>query len=454
MIFYKIHRNRTKIRKKTFQTKGGGWAGHWINPSGSAALIDTNAHITPSPSMCSGICLTLRVRCQGARPGWLLNVLARCRRQGRDQEVVTAGHFLGDWRAAQGDSWISCYLLLLPRPPPNGSAPVCVRACVCAEGTANSAQPAARPVPLPVSRLGPATLSALHGGKLPPAESPERPAPSCRGSGTRHDGSRRISGSADSLARPGGRGAGEPVQPSPAHPRTRYGRGSGGGGSSRGWPRRRQTRTGRPCPCPCRCRPAALPRQGRRCPPASRPPPAAAAALTQAELGDIGVVGPAEDAGDEEHRHPVEQPLAAPPHAAPSARRPGCRRRRRRHLPAPHPAARSGGPGPGRAPRRSPPRPHPPGAAAPPTARPPLPPGWAGPGSGGRAAREPVASPRGPGVCAGPGTRTRTRTRAAGSGRWRSGPARRRARLRPPRAGALGRAVPWARRCCLIIRLW
>lgn len=95
-----------------------------------------------------------------------------------------------------------------------------------------------------------------------------------------------------------------------------------------------------------------------------RPLPPPPAALTQAELGDIGVVGPAQDAGDEEHGHPVEQPLAAPPHAAPAARRPGRRRcprccrwwRRRRHLPAPHPGRALRAPRPGRAspPRRGP----------------------------------------------------------------------------------------------------
>lgn len=175
----------------------------------------------------------------------------------------------------------------------------------------------------------------------------------------------------------------------------------------------------------CPRRPAALPRQGRRRPPASRPPPAAAAALTQAELGDIGVVGPAENAGDEEHRHPVEQPLAAPPHAAPSARSPGCGRRRCRHLPAPHPGRSLRGPG---ARPRSPPEP----APAPPSRRgrsshrpPAAHPGWAGQGSRGRAAREPIASSRGLVVSAGLGVRARP----PGSGRAAE-------RLRPAQGAA------------------
>lgn len=99
------------------------------------------------------------------------------------------------------------------------------------------------------------------------------------------------------------------------------------------------------------------------------PFPPCPATLTQAKLGDIGVVGPAEDAGDEEHGHPVEQPLAAAPHATPAARRPGCRRggRRRRHLPAPHPGRALRGPRPG---RTSPPHRVPPSALLPLVGRP------------------------------------------------------------------------------------
>lgn len=292
----------------------------------------------------------------------------------------------------------------------------------------------------PCPGLGPATLCALHGGKLTPAKSPERPAPSLRGSGNQAQwvpGDPRQRGYPLPAQVPG------PIRSSSAQPSP---------APARAWRQQQQqhpgaapaptnNRGGRPCPYPSR--PVALPGQGRRRPPASRPPPAAAAALTQAELGDISVVGPAEDAGDEEHRHPVEQPLAAAPHATPSARRPGCRRCR--HLLAPHPGRSLRGPGPR---PRSPPEP----APAPPSRH-------------GRSSHRPPAAPRGLGRA---GQRGETRPRAhsvirgcgwlcragglaaklaPGGGAVPPGAGRGSGLGRPPRVGALGRGAPGARRC-------
>lgn len=49
--------------------------------------------------------------------------------------------------------------------------------------------------------------------------------------------------------------------------------------------------------------------------------------LTYAQLDSVGVVGPAQEQADENHRDPVEHPPAPPPHTA---------RARGRHLPAAH----------------------------------------------------------------------------------------------------------------------